>query len=223
MLTPDYLDSITSEINKIYSDLELDIIEQIAKRIAKVGYANTVVIDSARLLQEMGLLQEDIIQLVSYYNNTSEDKIKEIFTKAGIETLKFDDSIYKETGLNPLPIQQSKSMLQLLTATAVKTNKNLNNLVKTTASTTQNDFINAMNKAYLEVSSGAKSYSQTIIESIKELGNKNTLVEYPSGYKTSIESAVRMNIVTGVSQTCGKLQEMRADEMRLGLNGTYGT
>lgn len=29
----------------------------------------------------------------------------------------------------------------------------------------------------------------------------------------SIESAVRMNIITGVNQTCGKLQELRADEV----------
>ena len=29
----------------------------------------------------------------------------------------------------------------------------------------------------------------------------------------SLESAVRMNIITGVNQTCGKLQELRADEL----------
>lgn len=29
----------------------------------------------------------------------------------------------------------------------------------------------------------------------------------------SLESAVRMNIITGVNQTCGKLQELRADEV----------
>lgn len=33
----------------------------------------------------------------------------------------------------------------------------------------------------------------------------------------SIESAVRMNIVTSVNQTCGKLQEIRADEMNWDL------
>ena len=33
----------------------------------------------------------------------------------------------------------------------------------------------------------------------------------------SIESAVRMNIITGVNQTCGKLQELRADEMKCDL------
>lgn len=213
MLTPNFLTDITKQTAKIYAELELEIIEQIAKRIAKVGYANTVVQNNAIILQEMGVLQKDIITLVAKYNNVSEEIIKDAFLQSGIETLKFDDKIYKEAGLNPIPIKQSKNMLQLLTSTAVKTNKNLNNLALTTANTTQMDFINTINKAYLEVGSGAKSYSQAITESIKELSSKNTLVEYPSGYKTSIESAVRMNIRTGISQTCGKLQEMRADEL----------
>lgn len=213
MLPSDYLDSVADDVVKIYDNLELDIIKEISKRVVNVGYANTVVQNNAIILEEMGYMYENIIQLVAKYSNKSEQEIKNIFAKAGIKTLEYDDNIYKEAGLNPLPIKQSKSMLQLLTATTLKTNKNLNNLVRTTANTTQNDFINTMNKSYLEVSSGAKSYSQSIIESIKELGNKNILVQYSSGYKTSIESAVRMNIVTNVSQACGKLQEIRADEM----------
>lgn len=217
MLAPSYLDSIANDIANIYSNLEIDIIREIAKRVARVEYANTVVIEDAKILEEMGYMYEDIIQLVAKYSNKSEKEIKNIFVKAGIKTIEYDDEIYKEAGLNPLPIQQSKSMLQLLTATAIKANRNLNNLVMTTAKTTQNDFIYTMNKAYLEVNNGTKSYSQSIIESIKELGSKNTMVEYPSGYRTSIENAVRINILTGVSQTCGKLQEIRADEMNWDL------
>ena len=39
------------------------------------------------------------------------------------------------------------------------------------------------------------------------------MITYPSGRNMSLESAVRMNIITGVNQTCGKLQELRADEV----------
>ena len=104
-------------------------------------------------------------------------------------------------------------MLQILEATAKNTNNNLSNLVKTTASTSQIDFINSMNKAYMEVSTGVKSYTQSIIDTIDELSKRSATVVYPSGYKTSIENAVRMNIVTSTNQMCGKLQEIRADEM----------
>ena len=43
------------------------------------------------------------------------------------------------------------------------------------------------------------------------------MIEYPSGARRSLESAVRMNIVTSVNQNCGKLQELRADEMNWDL------
>lgn len=213
MLTPEQFTQIGKEASKIYSDLELKIIEEIAERIANVGYANTVVQNDVKIAQEMGLLYQDIVQLVAEYNNTSYDKIQAIFNDAGIKTLKFDDRIYKAVGLNPIPIKQSQSMLQLLLATAEKTNNNLNNLIMTTADTSQTAFYNSMNKAYMEVSTGEKSYSSSILDTIKELSKKSATVKYPSGYETSIENAVRMNIVTGVNQTCGKLQMMRANQL----------
>lgn len=116
-----------------------------------------------------------------------------------------------------MPLKQSTSMWQFLEATAIKTNLNLSNLVMTTANASQTQFYNAMNKAYMEVSTGVKSYSQAIIDSIKDLSSQGAYVIYPSGQKRTIESAVRTNIVTGVNQTCGKLQKMRAEELNWDL------
>lgn len=213
MLTPEQWNEVGKQAKQIYSDLELEIIQEIAERIANMGYANTVVINDVLIAQEMGMLYQDIINLVASYNDASVSQIQEIFETAGVKSLNFDDNIYKEAGLKPIPIKQSKSMLQLLQATAIKTNANLNNLVMTTANTSQTTFYSMMNKAYLEVSTGVKSYAAAIIDAIDEVSKNSINVEYPSGYKTSIENACRMNIVTSVNQTCGKLQEMRADEM----------
>ena len=213
MLTPEDFEKIAKQAEKIYNELELEIIQEIAERIANVGYANTVVLNDILIAQEMGLMYQDIINLVAKYNETSVSQIQEIFDTAGAQTLKFDDKVYKEAGLSPLPLKQSPSMIQLLSATALKTHNNLSNLVMTTANTSQTEFYNAMNKAYMEVSTGVKSYSQAILDTVKELSDKGAYITYPSGQHRSIESAVRMNILTSVNQTCGKLQEIRADEM----------
>lgn len=213
MLTPEEWEIIGKQANDLYNQLELEIIQEIAERIANVGYANTVVLNDALIAQEMGMLYQDIISLVAKYNNTTEEQIRGIFENAGIESLEYDDNIYKLQGLNPIPLKQSKSMWQLLTATAIKTHNNLSNLVMTTANTSQTQFYNAMNKAYMEVSTGVKSYSQSIVDTIKEIGDQGAYITYPSGQRRSLESAVRTNIVTGVNQTCGKLQLMRAKEM----------
>lgn len=213
MITPEQWDIIGKQANQLYNQLELEIIQEIAERIANVGYANTVVLNDLLIAQEMGVMYEHIIQLVAKYNNTSASQIKEIFETAGVKSLEYDDNIYKLAGLEPKPLKQNTGMWQLLSATAMKTHNNLNNLVMTTANTSQTQFYNAMNKAYMEVSIGVKSYSQAIIDTIKEISQQGAYIEYPSGQHRSIESAVRTNIVTSVNQTCGKLQEMRADEM----------
>ena len=213
MLTEQDFIGIEKQAVQIYQNLELQIIEEIATRIAKVGYANTVVLNDILIAQEMGLLYQDVVMLVAMYNNASYDKIAEIFNEAGAKTLEFDDEIYIEAGLNPLPINQSSGMTQMLNSSIEKTSGNLQNLVMTTAIISQTQFYRAMNKAYMEVSTGAKSYSQSILDAIDDISSQGAVITYPSGRNISLESAVRMNIITGVNQTCGKLQELRADEV----------
>lgn len=211
MLTENDFKLIEKQASKLYGDLELEIIQEIAERIASVGYANTVVYNDAKILQEMGTLYEDVILMVAEHSEKSYSQIYSIFQEAGIKSLKYDDTIYKLAGLSPKGL--SKSMEQLLSATARRTNNNLNNLTMTTAATSQTQFLNAMNKAYMEVSTGVKSYSISIIDTIREISNQGAYVEYPSGAHRSLESAVRTNIITSVNQTSGKLQELRAEEM----------
>ena len=213
MLTEKDFINIERQANRLYENLELEIIEEIATRIARVGYANTVVLNDIKIAQEMGVLYQDIITLVAKYNNSSYEKVAEIFEEAGAKTLDRDDFIYKEAGLNPVPIKRSRPIMQTMSATIEKTAGNLQNLVMTTANTAQTQFYNAMNKAYMEVSTGVKSYTQAIIDTINNISSQGAVITYPSGAKRSLESAVRTNIVTGVNQTCGKLQELRADEV----------
>lgn len=180
MLTQGDFINIEKQATALYESLELEIIEEIATRISRVGYANTVVLNNIQIAQEMGALYTDIIALVAKYNNTSYEKVAEIFEQAGAKTLSRDDFIYKEAGLNPLPINQSPSMLQILNSTIEKTAGNLQNLVMTTANTAQTQFYNAMNKAYMEVSTGVKSYSQSILDAINDISSQGTAITYPS-------------------------------------------
>ena len=213
MLTEQDFINIEKQANSIYSNLELQIIEEIATRIANFGYANTVVINDLRIAQEIGYLYEDIIKLVAEYNNITVEEVNRIFYEAGEKSLKIDDKIYKEAGLQPLPLKQDESIKQIMNATILRTSNNLQNLAMTTANTAQTQFINAMNNAYMYVSTGVKSYTSAIIDEIKNLSGQGAMIEYPSGSRRSLESAVRMNTVTSVNQNCGKLQELRADEM----------
>lgn len=213
MLTEQDFIGIEKQAVQIYQNLELQIIEEIATRIANFGYANTVVINNLKIAEEMGFLYQDIIRLIAEYNNTTVEEVNRIFYEAGEKSLKFDDQIYKENGLNPVPLKQSESIKQTMNATIIRTAGNLQNLCMTTASTAQSQFYNAINMAYMETSTGVKSYTQAIVDEIKKLSKQGAVIEYPSGAKRSLESAIRTNVVTAVNQNCGKLQELRADEV----------
>ena len=213
MLTEQDFIRIERQANSIYNNLELQIIEEIAIRIANFGYANTVVINDLRIAQEMGFLYQDIVKLVAEYNNTTVEEVNRIFYEAGENTLKRDDEIYKEAGLQPLPLAQSESIKQIMNATIIRTAGNLQNLCMTTANTAQTQFYNAINNAYMYTSTGVKSYTQAILDEIKNISKQGAVITYPSGAKRSLESAVRTNVVTAINQNCGKIQEARADEM----------
>lgn len=53
MLTSQDFEQIEKQASKLYGDLELEIIQEIAERIANVGYANTVVHNDVVILEEM--------------------------------------------------------------------------------------------------------------------------------------------------------------------------
>ena len=213
MLTEQDFIKIEKQAIGIYQNLELQIIEGIATRIANFGYANTVVINDLRIAQEMGFLYQDIVRLVAEYNNTTYENVNQIFYEAGEKTLSYDDKIYKEAGLNPVPLKQSESIKQMMNATIQRTAGNLQNLCMTTATTGQTQFVSAINNAYMFTSTGVKSYTQAIIDEIKNISSQGAVIQYPSGRKRSIESAIRTNVITAVNQNMGQLQETRANEV----------
>lgn len=215
MLTPETLLHVADAAIVLYSKLENSIIKDIVRRLKNTDFEMT---ESARfqirVAQEAGLLYDDIIEKVAKYSGVSEKIVKKTFENSAIEALKYDDKIYKKQGLNPIPIKQQTTMLNFLKNTLNKTNGSLYNLTLTTANTSQEKFIEVCNDAYMQISSGAFDYNTAIRKAIKQFGD-GVQVEYDSGYRLNIKSAVKRAVMTGVNQTCLKMQELRAEEMRL--------
>lgn len=213
MLPSNFWKKNEKKIIELYDNLTLEIIQDIAERIASYDYAKGTVIHNMNLVQEMGVIFEDVISIVAKYNRMSKKEIARIFKDAAIETIKFDDSVYKDAGLSPIPIQQSPTMLNILKGAIINTNGDLENLTSTLANNMQTSFYNAVNKAYTEISTGFKSHSQAIIDAINYVSQKSTFITYPSGHKDKVDVAVRRSLITSINQTCGKLQLERAKDM----------
>lgn len=211
MLTPEEWEVIEKKGASLFDELEIRIIEEIASRIANVGYANTVVMNDVEIAKEMGLAYEEIVVLVAQSVGKSASEIDKIFQTAGLLTLENDNKIYKRAGLTPIELEKSKLVNATIEKRAKDTVETVGKLLQTTAKAVRMEIWNNLNTISTEVNLGVKSYSEAIIETIQ--GNNGAYVIYPSGVRRSIESAVRTNILTSVQQTCGELQLEMAEEM----------
>lgn len=214
MLTPDYLKNVSDDAIKAYSKLENSIIKDIVRRLENTNMEMT---ESARwqiqIAQESGLLYDEIIEEIAKRSDYNESVVRKTFEDSAVKSLNFDDKIYRRAGLKPIPIKQSKHMLNLLKDTLYKTNGSLQNLTLTTAKMGQNSYIDACNEAYMQIATGAFDYNTAIKKAINKISHAGAVVEYDSGYRCNIKSAVKRAVMTGVNQTCLKMQERRADEM----------
>lgn len=180
MLTPDYLKHVADDAVELYSSLEQRIIKDIARRIIGAGTMTESARWQIKVSQESGKLYDEIIDEIVDIEDISKEQLKEIFEEASIEALEFDDSIYKEVGLNPIPIKQSKVMLNILNATLAKTKEDLHNLTMTTAESAQEKFVQACDDAYIDVISGAFDYNTAIFNAVEQMSKDGLEVIYPS-------------------------------------------
>ena len=82
----------------------------------------------------------------------------------------------------------------------------MNNFTKTSANNAQASYINLVDKAFIKTISGTTDYTSAMAEAVKELARQGiSKVIFPTGSATSIEAAVRRNVLTGINQAVAKI------------------
>ena len=212
MLTPDYYESCVDDILKLYAQLEDDIISDIIRRMMKTGIVTESAKHQAEMLQNAGLLYDDILSEIAKRTDATSQHVKALFEDAGVRTVNFDNQIYRAVGRVPVDIRQSPAMRQTLESGYRKTLGNMQNLTLTTANMGQTAYYNACNQAYMQVVSGAFSYQEAIKKAIQKTAQDGAFVLYPSGHRDRVDVAVRRSVLTGVGQTCREIGLMNAEE-----------
>lgn len=218
MLTPTYLSGVADEVIDVYSQVEQDIADDIVRRTIKMGHVTDTAKWQYRKAQEFGYFQEDVAGIMSRAGAKSKRQIKLIITQAATDSLVFDDAIYRHVGLTPLPAAKSPAMQALLLQGTDRTLRLISNFTKTTSTMSYEAFGSILDRAYLQILSGAFSSQAAIYRAIRELSEKGiTKIAYESAAGQvsydNIDVAVRRAVITGVNQSTAKLQLARAQEM----------
>lgn len=211
MLSPEWYEACTDQILVLYSRLEDDILKDIVRRILKTNMVTESAKWQAEMLQEAGLLYNDIMQEIAKYTSKTTEEVCLLFEEAGTEVMKNDNIIAQSTTGQKLHL--SDSGLQILKANYRNTLGNLQNLTNTTAMTSQAAFIAACNDAHMQITSGAFSYQEAVRNAVRRAAQGGLTVKYPTGHIDKLDVAVRRAALTGVGQTAAKLSIMNAEEM----------
>ena len=219
MLTPEYLYRITEGAEDIASQLHANIIQKIIERMMiRLGRGEDYLLTATdkwqiEVLQEAGYLLEDIQKELADKTKKQVKEIQEAMEDAGVQALSWDDKIYQAAGLSPIPLLQSPALMRIMQRNYEATAGEWRNFTRTTANEAQRLFINQMDNAYNMVLSGAVSYTEAVRDVINDVSEVGIKVNYPSGYKLSIESATMMIVRTGISQAAAEVTTARMEEM----------
>jgi hypothetical protein len=219
VLSPDYLLRVSEGGEAIAETLHNEIIKQIVERIAIRLERGDDYILTARdkwqieVLQDAGFLREDIEKTIARQTALMQKEIAQAMEEAGVKAMEYDDEIYRAAGLDPEPLTQSPHLIRMLQRGYEATVGEWVNFTRTTADAVQQSFIQACDKAYNMVYSGAVGYSQAYVDAINEIAGGGVYVTYPSGHRDTIETATLRCIRTGVSQATAQITDARMDEM----------
>lgn len=216
MLTPDQLEALPRRFVQLWQQVEDDILQDIARRMKSLGELDPLTptaIWQAWRLAETRAMRSNTVATLAKYTGKSRAEIKRLLETAGVQALAADDAVYAAAGLAPPPVNQSPALLNLLNSGYRQTCGTWQNLTATTANTVTGAFEDRLSRAWGLISTGAMDYNMAIRRTVGDLADTMPYITYPSGHTDTLEVAARRAVLTGVNQTCAKLQLARMEEM----------
>ena len=128
MIKPEQFDKIPQTIIKLYQELEDFIIEDICRRIAKVGKITDTAEWQIIRAQEWGMAQKTIKKKIASTLNKSEEEIDKLFEDAAILSTNQDNVLYEQAKLTPLHLETTPKFKTYLVAAIKQTKKEFKNI-----------------------------------------------------------------------------------------------
>lgn len=214
MLTFQQLDSLPDEVVEIWAKTQQEIIDDMARRIARLGSITDATVYQMERLREMGAVMNEVQAKLAKALNMTEEALARLFDEAATRTIAADDRIYKAAGLSPVPLAENPAMQQIIWAGLEKTMGEFYNLTGTTAGNVSGVFWEVLDRAHQRIITGAFDYQTAIKMAIRELAGAGLyFIDYPTGHRDYMDVATRRAVLTGAAQTAAKLQEYRFSEM----------
>lgn len=228
MLSDTTIFALETEINRIYAEVETELLSVIAKELAKGANASLSPVSwRVEKLRQMGRLEGKLTETLRQSSRHIQGDLEDSIIKAMLGAGKEDDAILKTVAAIKSEIKAGtfievakSEAYEKLTKAAIANARTALNLTNTRALQSANEvWTRAANSAYIKSLTGSTSLDQAVKQSIREMAKQGSYVTYVSSSgrvtTTSLEVAVRRDVVTSVSQAAAELTIERCGE-----NGT---
>lgn len=205
MLPPDYFTNKEDRLLELYRQLENFILKDITRRLLSAEEMTETADRLIWKLKQMGESQAAIEQKLRKLTGLTQKELRSLLQDAVLTSWEDDRATLGQLGIelsNPL---KNAAVIRVMDAEYKKSLGELTNLTRTTMNQAGNDLINMLDEADLRVAAGVQSYSAAVCDILDRYAGKGIEVSYPTGTKRTLESAIRMVVVTSMNQTAAQI------------------
>lgn len=228
-LTPEQLKYIPDTMVSIFEELEEFIISDFVRRLEKAGEITSSAEWVAFRANEIGLATDSIKKEVERIMKVSKQELNQLFKDSALESIKADNKIFEEGGLNTIKIEEHPFLKTLLNAAIRQADEELRNLTgslgfaeiidgKVVYSSIGRFYQKHLDLAHMKVSTGVADYNTAVKHAVKALTKSGVRhVDYMSGWSNRIDVAARRAVMTGVNQMASKMVDYNCETLGLEL------
>lgn len=209
------------------SGWETKTLERIGKRIKKYGRLSLADIKSINnvvvVKGDLDLIIKDLAKVTNYNISQLKDMYGTLLAEQHLQ----NKPLYDYRGVKFLPYEENKTIQSIVNAYAKTTGETMINLAKTKALCImgangkpigmQKYYTDVLDKAVMQVTTGATDFHTAMRDSIIELGGSGVRVDYGVGVTRRLDTVVRQNLLWGAKQASTEYNTMIGEE--LGCDG----
>ena len=206
---------------------ETSTLERIGKRIRKYGKMSIsdlkAINNIAVVKQDMDAITKELAKVTGYNISQIEQMYGELLEEQHLA----NQPLYDYRGKTFVPFAENRELQAIARAYAKSTGETMINLAKTKALCIldhngktvglQKYYTDILDKAVMQVTTGATDFHTAMRDSIVELGGSGVRVDYGGGVTRRLDTVVRQNLLWGAKQASVEYNEMIGDE--LGCDG----
>jgi len=203
MMSDKELEYLIQEVTDIYSEMELELIVSVCKRLATYKTIDGTLNWYLKKLSELKVLNKDLLKIISKYSGIAEDSIKKRFKEAilGNVDREYLNEAFEE-GVSKISfeqLQESPAINRTLQSQIYDLSETLSMINTKALESARDGYIRTLNRLYIEVASGTYGLGEAMEKNVKAMAEKGfSAATYESGVKVSIEAVVRRDVISAV-------------------------